>query len=183
MTSQHQPDLPYIYKRLADIEGLVALLLSQPAGHVIEDETGAFVQRSKLRFVGIGKRVTDNEIDGTTEIDVSSPAILGQIVMDENGPAFSVVTVDGKIANSSVVANIGRVAGIALTAPVAGMLVDCIFYGDIENPLWSFNEGDSLFLNGTTLSATPPASGFSQAIGSAKSPTKVVINIEEPILL
>lgn len=183
MEKPHQPDLPYIYKRLADLEGLVELLLAQPSGHVIQDGLLSSPQRSKLRFIGIGKKVTDNAGDDATEIDITSPAIVGQIVMDEPGPAFCVVTVDGKVADSAVLSHIGRVAGIALTAPAAGFPVDCIFHGDIENPLWSFAEGDSIFLNGASLSATPPASGFSQAIGSAKSPTKVVVNIEEPILL
>lgn len=183
MEKPNQPDIPYIYKRLADLEGLVQLLLAQPSGHLIEDDGSPVPQRSKLRFLGIGKRVTDNVLDDATEIDITSPAIVGQIVMDESGPQFCVVTVDGKVADSSVVSHVGRVAGIALTAPAAGFPVDCIFHGDIENPAWAFNEGDSIFLNGTALSSTPPASGFSQAIGSAKSPTKVVVNIEEPILL
>lgn len=183
MEKPNQPDIPYIYKRLADLEGFVRLLLAQPSGHVIEDDGSVFPQRSKLRFLGIGKRVADNALEGATEVDITSPAIVGQIIMDEPGPQFCVVTVDGKVADSNVVSHIGRVAGIALTAPAAGFPVDCIFHGDIENPAWSFNEGDSIFLNGTSLSATPPAVGFSQAIGSAKSPTKVVVNIEEPILL
>lgn len=184
MEKQHQPDLPYIYKRLADLEGLVVLLLSQPSGHTIEDGLSGMPQRSKLRFLGIGKRVTDNPAEDATEIDVSSPAILGQIVMDDPGVAFDVVTVDGKIADSSLVTHAGRVAGISMAAPAAGFPVDVIFYGDVENPAWSFTEGDILFLdvNGK-LTATAPASGFSQVIGTAKSPTKVVVNIEEPILL
>lgn len=184
MEKIHQPDLPYIYKRLSELEGLVQLLLSQPAGHEIEDENGALPQRSRLRFIGIGKRITDNSGDDVTTVDVSSPAIVGQVVMDDNGDAFDVVTVDGKIADQSQVTHAGRVAGIAITAPEAGFPVDIIFHGDLENPAWSFTEGDILFLTANgKLTTVAPGSGFSQVIGSAKSPTKILVNLEEPILL
>lgn len=184
MDKIHQPDIPFIYKELSELKGLVKLLLSQPAGHTIEDDATGMPQRSKLRFLGIGKRVTDNPAEDATEIDVSSPAILGQVVMDEVGAAFDVVTVDGKIADQSMVTQAGRVAGVSMTAPAVGFPVDVIFHGEIENPAWTFTEGDILFLDVSgKLTTTAPASGFSQIVATAKSPTKILVDIQEPILL
>lgn len=183
MLKINQPDIPLIYKELADLRELVARLLIEPDGHIIEDGSGVYPQRSKLRFIGIGQRVSDNAIDDATEIDITSPSIVGQIVMDEDGPEFSIVTVDGKIADSNNIAAVGRVAGVSMAAFLTGFPSDIVFHGLIDNPLWNWNEGDVLFLNGTSLSTTQPSSGFSQIIGTAKSPTKVLINLEEPILL
>ena len=97
--------------------------------------------------------------------------------------AFQVVTLEGAPADSGDLAQRGHVLGIALEAVLDGFSGRAVFEGEVTNPGWAWAAGQKLFLNGTALSASPPAAGFSQQIARAKSATTIVVQLEPPILL
>jgi hypothetical protein len=97
--------------------------------------------------------------------------------------AFSVVTVDGHIANSGNLTHIGRVAGIAVSDIALGVSGLIQLDGEITNPAWNWIPNSKLFLNGSGLSAVAPATGFAQMIAIARSDQTIIIRIGDPILL
>ena len=111
----------------------------------------------------------------------------GQELIDinaaENLPAFAMVTVNGNIADSSNVAHYGKVVGMTTIAVLSGNIASLVDDDEVTNPLWSWSAGQKLFLNGTSLSTTPPSSGFCQMVAVARNNTTVVMRIEIPILL
>lgn len=104
------------------------------------------------------------------------------IVVSENILIFDVVNGDGSKADSSVIGKRGKVVGIAQQNINLGFAGDIQHIGHITNNLWSFVQGDIIFLNGTILSTIPPTTGFIQKIGVAIAPNTIDINITNAIL-
>ncbi len=105
------------------------------------------------------------------------------IAATENIPAFVAVTTSGKIANSSNLAHLGKVVGISVAAIASGFSGAVQLIGELTNPAWAWTSGDSIFVNGAGLSASAPATGWIKKLGTAKTPTTVIIELEESILL
>lgn len=101
----------------------------------------------------------------------------------EDLAAFSMVTADGHVANSANTGHYGKVVGITSTFVASGFVAQLFDDDEVDNPLWSWSVGQKLFLNGITLSTTPPSSGFCQMVAVARNPTTVIMRIEIPILL
>jgi hypothetical protein len=95
-------------------------------------------------------------------------------------PALSLITANGQIADSNNIAHFNRVVGIVMAAVLTGFIAEAVVEGE---PSWSWAPNSKLFLNGTTLSATPPSSGFSQLVGIARNVQTVFIRLQVPILL
>lgn len=76
-----------------------------------------------------------------------------------------------------------QVIGVSLTGGVLGADLNIQTEGFIDDSGWSWVEG--LVFAGTngTLTQTPPSSGYELVIGTASSPTRLNIHLEEPVLL
>jgi hypothetical protein len=111
-------------------------------------------------------------------------AVELDIIAAEDLPAYGAVTSLGRKADSSnPSASFGRVVGLARDFIPTGFEGSVIVVGEITNPAWSWTPGDLFFLSGNGLSTTPPAVGFVQQLGSAKSATEIVVDLGLPILL
>lgn len=106
-----------------------------------------------------------------------------EVVAAEDIPAFSAVTAQGNVGDSSNTAHYGKVVGIAQTDVTSGFIATLVVDTELTNPLWSWSPNTILFLNGTLLSATPPSSGFSQVVAVARNATTIIVRLEPPILL
>jgi hypothetical protein len=96
-------------------------------------------------------------------------------------PAFSMVTADGKIADSSGFGHFGHVVGISLVFTLTGFVVTVVTEGEVTNPAWTWINNQKIFLNGTSLSTTPPTSGFSQFIALARNNNTIYVRLQQPI--
>lgn len=117
--------------------------------------------------------------------NVSAPSnsVIVEIVAAEPITAYSVVTVDGYLADSADLSAFNRVLGVSNEAMATGFPVSVVQKGIVENPAWAWTTGDRIFLNGGSLSTTPVSSGFSQLIGLAKDSQTIVVECEDPIWL
>jgi hypothetical protein len=106
-----------------------------------------------------------------------------EIAASEDIPAFAPVNIRGEVADSTQNADFGKVVGVAAAAIATGFVGSVITFGTLTNSAWSWTAGSTIFLNGTTLSQTPVAVGFSQAIGVAKSSDTIFVSLSDPILL
>ena len=104
------------------------------------------------------------------------------IVAAESIPAFSPVKINGLIANSATPADNGRLAGIASTSIVSGFTGNVRKDGLLVTSL-TLTPNLDVFVNGTSLSNTPPTSGWVQKVGLAKSVNTILIEIGPAILL
>jgi len=123
-------------------------------------------------------------LDGIEPMGTSSGGLETiDVVAAEDLPAFTMVTVNGNIADSSNVTHYGKVVGITLASVVSGSLAGLIDDEEVTNLSWSWVAGQKLFLNGTALSITPPSSGFCQMVAVARNNNTIIMRIEVPILL
>jgi len=72
---------------------------------------------------------------------------------------------------------------MTLQSYTAGQIAQLADDDEVVNPSWSWSPGTKLFLNGTNISATPPASGFSQMIGVARNANIIILQLGPPIQL
>jgi hypothetical protein len=79
------------------------------------------------------------------------------------------------------------VAGVTVSAVGQGGLTSIRNYGELVETSWNWTMDKPVFLgpNGTLTQANPADAGaaFSLVVGFPSSPTKLFINIREPILL
>jgi hypothetical protein len=106
-----------------------------------------------------------------------------EVTVSENILAFEPINSDGTKADSSTVGKRGQLIGLALTNINNGFSGDAVLFGEITNPSWSFVAGNVVYLNGVTVSTTPPSTGFIQKIGTMKSNTTLEINLGPTILI
>ncbi len=113
----------------------------------------------------------------------SAEQILVEFLAAQDIAAFDPVTLVGTIGDSDDLSQRGKVIGIATSDVSSGATGQALIEGEIENPLWSWSPGTRIYLNGTTLSATPPSTGYSQRIAVAETDMTIVIQPQPPILL
>ena len=102
-----------------------------------------------------------------------------------------VVTTDASglvvYADSATLAHAGRIAGVTKAAAAQGDAVDVQQNGTMTYSGWAWTPGSLLYLgaNGAITDAEPtlPSALFSQIIGFAATATKIIISIQEPIIL
>ena len=119
----------------------------------------------------------------TTIVPASGNKLKNRIIAAENVPIYTVITYTGYIANSATTAHMNKIAGITKEAINATFSGTAVTEGEIENVSWTWTKGDVLFLNGTSITNTPPSTGFRIKIGEALTSTKVFVRISESILL
>lgn len=79
--------------------------------------------------------------------------------------------------------HIDLLLGITLTAADIGTQVNVQRYGVIEDSAWNWSLGRVWLGANGTLTQTPPLFGFDVLIGYAVSPTRITLNIQDPIHL
>lgn len=97
--------------------------------------------------------------------------------------AYDPVTNNGELADSDNLAHNGRVVGVVKAATFTGAIGLAIIEGTIIDPSWVWAPNTKLFLNGTTLSATAPTTGFSQMLAVARTDMEILIQPKHAILL
>jgi len=95
-----------------------------------------------------------------------------------------VVSTTGRVCDSSDPSSFrGRVLGVADVTILNSFVGKVVSSGIATNPDWAWTGNADIFLNGTSLSETPPSSGFLVRIGTATGPTTVLVNVGIQILL
>ena len=97
--------------------------------------------------------------------------------------AFDAVTAGGEVADSANTLHAGRIIGVAVADTAIGFMIKTVNEGEVSNPAWSWTQGNIIFLNGKTLSITPPSTGFRVIIGEAVAPTRICVKVSESIIL
>jgi hypothetical protein len=110
--------------------------------------------------------------------------ITAEITAAMDIPALSLITANGMVADSSNLAHFNKVVGIVMADVLSGAIATAVVEGEVTDLGWTWGGPNYLlFLNGTTLSATPPSSGWSQLIGITRTSQTVFIRLSVPILL
>lgn len=120
------------------------------------------------------------------------PGLSDQMFLDRTangaigGQRMVVGNPDGSVsyANNTNLLHLGKVLGMSDAAYLDGETVKIIREGLVEFVGWSFDVDLPIYLgiNGL-LTQTPAVTGFLQIVGFAESPTKLFVNLREPILL
>jgi len=102
------------------------------------------------------------------------------------GQRFVTGNINGTVsyADATNLSHLGRVIGITLNAASDGDDVEVLIFGYVEFNGWDFDISAPVYLSTEGLvTQTQPTTGFSQIVGFAESPTKLFINLREPIIL
>jgi len=79
--------------------------------------------------------------------------------------------------------HIDLIAGLTLTATAAAGDVTVQRSGPVDDAAWSWTPGRVWLGPGGTLTQTPPADGYDVLVGHAASPTRLYLDIQDPIQL
>lgn len=98
---------------------------------------------------------------------------------------IAVYELDGLVCALSAddAVHIDLLLGITLTAAQAGEPVNVQRLGAIEDSGWNWVPGRVYLGANGALTQTPPTIGFDLLIGSATSPTRITLNLQDPISL
>lgn len=115
-------------------------------------------------------------------VDYDVPRFV-QVVVLQDTPAYSILTTSGFIADSSNMVYFGRVLGMVETFYPNGSMANVITDLDITNNTWSWSPNSRLYLNGTSISASPPVTGFSQRVAVAINANIISMGLQPPVQL
>lgn len=87
------------------------------------------------------------------------------------------------VASASDVTHAGRVVGISLAAASAGASIAYVDDGAIDEPSWSFAPGPVWLGEQGQITQALPSAGFAQIVGTAVTPTRIVVSLQAPIIL
>lgn len=118
---------------------------------------------------------TNSKVDNVEKVAV-------EVIASESISKYQLVTVDGTVADSSNLGDITKIVGVSLEDADSGDTIMVQTFGEIVDNSWSWSSGP-LFLNSTSLSQTPPTSGFLLFVGIAQNTHKVLISIQDAIKL
>lgn len=116
---------------------------------------------------------------GTIPSDVDT----AEIVAAEDLPALCLVTAGGEVADSDNPFHFNHVLGILMTPASVDNVAVVVVEGEVTDLTWDWGPNLKLFLNGITLSTTPPATGFSQLVGLTRNSHTIFIRVQIPIRL
>lgn len=173
---------------IADIiknrQGISNLKYYDVKGNVYEGQKGG-----SLKFLGNGfTEATNNAINDVVNeitnniINIGGSSVV-PFVAQENISGFQAVTSDGKVGDSTVIGQRNKIIGLSSTVVSTGFEGNAIGSGPVQNPVWTWVVGSKIFLNGITLSTTPPSIGFIQIIGTATISDTVDIKLGQSVLL
>ncbi len=121
--------------------------------------------------------------------NVVLPVLTTDLTAGESFSALKLVCLktDGKlyVANSNTIYEEALVLGVAAqAAPLINDTVKVILGGIYEDSSWSWSSNELLFLNNLgNITNVAPITGHRTKIGKALTATKILIEIEEPIIL
>ena len=98
-----------------------------------------------------------------------------------------VVVVDGNrliYADKDIISHASRILGITRNAAIENDQVEVQTYNIMSESTWSWDETKSLYLgNNGVIVQDPPTTGFLLKVAFPISPTRIFIDIKEPIIL
>lgn len=87
-------------------------------------------------------------------------------------------------ADPEVEGDVLALLGVTVTAAPAGQPIHVQRMGHIDDEAWQLQPGQRVFLGGQgRLTQEPPQTGYDVLIGTALSPTRLLLNIQDPISL
>lgn len=87
-------------------------------------------------------------------------------------------------ADPDVETDVLALLGVTVSAAQGGQPINVQRLGVIDDASWSFVPGRRVFLAGQgRLTQEPPQAGYDVLIGTAVSPTRLLLNIQDPIAL
>ena len=110
--------------------------------------------------------------------------VAGAVV---SGHKAAIVTADGTAihADSTQPSHAGALIGLTITAAVAGSATQVVASDAIDFEGWSFTPDQPVFVgaNGDIAQTLPAGAVFSQVIGWARSPTRLLLSIQPPVFI
>jgi hypothetical protein len=88
-------------------------------------------------------------------------------------------------ASADSLADAVRLAGVSLTAASSGASITVQSAGLVEHSGWTFTPGALVYLGlaGALVESLPPGAVFSQVIGRALSATRLLVQLQPPIVI
>lgn len=123
-------------------------------------------------------QISSGSGSGPEPFVISVPFLATQNILKHQ-----VVTASGQVADSSSVNQRDRILGIAEADVSAGFIGNAITEGIVQDSSFTFTVGLPIFLNGVSLSNTPPASGFSMILGVVTRVDKINVSLRRSVLL
>ena len=96
------------------------------------------------------------------------------IKLDLEGKAF--------IVSNLQIGDIGLVVGFSKNSAIAGGHLSITTDGEMGNATWTWAEG-VIYLGDGIPTQTIPTSGFSQVLASSNTPTKMIVNLMQAVIL
>lgn len=173
---------------------MTAIVSSRPGPTVVERETSIVVTRRGGETVVVRQPappavVVTRGIPGppgrTGEPGPAGGAAVQRTAGTNLSALLAVYELDGVVRALSAddALHIDLLLGITMTAAQIGELVNVQTLGSIEDSSWSWMPGRIYLGANGALTQTPPTSGFDLLIGSATSPTRIALNLQDPISL
>lgn len=176
----------------------------QATNLTVSDNTGATINLTIAKPI-----ITVSESSGTnltvegvhlSLVEVSSQGIAGP--MGPPGAAVTFLTKTSSIAISSDrvvqtsgndlvsyadkddLTSISKVLGVTLNAAIIGAIINIQVGGEIVEPTWNWDISKPIYLGSTGyLTQVVPITGFILQVAIPVSPTKINVDIRQPILL
>jgi hypothetical protein len=158
-------------------------ILSEEVINVTLEEDVINVTVDNYVRTGSGDMLTADWDKNSNGIIDNAENIITKIEAQENLPVYTIVTVDGYIADSTNIAHLNKVFGITIENINNDLAGKVLTFGYIQNTNWNFQQGTKLFLNGTTIDTVPSSTGFSQEIGNAFNSNTIYFSLQRPIKL
>lgn len=105
---------------------------------------------------------------------VSGHSVLG---VDGAGAVFA--------ASADVLSHALRIAGVSLNAAAAGDAVSVVGAGVVQHAGWAFTPQQPVYLglSGALVQALPLGALYARVIGTAVAPTRVLVDMQPPVVL
>lgn len=117
--------------------------------------------------------------------DFSSETVSMNVVAGEDISALRVIKLENNlayVASSTVPGDSDKIIGVATVGALLGQPLTVRTHGPLSDAIWSWTEGALFIDEAGDISITPPASGFIQKIGKVVSPTKIIVDVNQPIM-
>lgn len=148
----------------------------------VEDQHAVIVEEDRIEVVSVGTQGPPGPPglpgpSGGASVQVLAAAAVG-------GLRAVVFTAAGAVhASNDNLAHVGLVSGISINAASSGGAVNVQSAGFVDELSWSWAPGDIwLGVDGALTQLYPAGALFSQRLGYAVSPTRVWIDLDQPII-
>ena len=183
---------PTSYNDLSDLPNLDQYLQVANASSVTPDQLTQYLQVANAVNIIAGDNITVSTVGSNVTISSTGSSAgsanvgstLNVVYDNDSGLTYRVVAIDANaatvLASSKNIDQINRVLGILDNN------AQTVTFGVIENPSWSWANNQNLFLGDAgnlSTTSTIDSATFSLQIGTAISPTKVLVNIGTPVAL